>query len=148
MMDASAFPVTVEIPVQWGEMDSFGHVNNTIYFRYFETARITYFERAGFTASMKRDGIGPILASTKCRFRSPVIYPDKVIVGVSAIEMKDDRFTMVYAVWSDAQQKIAADGEGLIVAYDYKANQKAQLPTAVREAITKIQTQPSATSDG
>ena len=39
------YPVTVEIPVAWGDMDAYGHVNNTMYFRYFETARIAYFYR-------------------------------------------------------------------------------------------------------
>lgn len=36
------YPVVVEVPVAWGEMDAYGHVNNIVYFRYFETARIAY----------------------------------------------------------------------------------------------------------
>lgn len=39
------FPVVIELPVVWGEMDAFAHVNNVVYFRYFESARIAYLER-------------------------------------------------------------------------------------------------------
>src|SRR4051812_27249954 len=56
--------VTVEIPVAWGDMDAFGHVNNTVYFRWFESARIAYFEKIGLNERMKRDKKGPILART------------------------------------------------------------------------------------
>jgi len=41
----SDYPVVVDIPVAWGEMDAYGHLNNIVYFRYFETARMAYFER-------------------------------------------------------------------------------------------------------
>ena len=58
------FPVIVEFPVAWGEMDALGHVNNIVYFRYFETARIAYFERVKLLELMEKTGIGPILAST------------------------------------------------------------------------------------
>ena len=51
--------MVIEIPVAWGEMDSMGHVNNIVYFRYFETARMNYLERIGFIEEMNRTGIGP-----------------------------------------------------------------------------------------
>jgi len=139
MIDLSSFPVVVTIPVAWGEMDSMGHVNNIIYFRYFETARIAYFDRVGFLEEMRRSQVGPILASTKCRFRAPVTYPDTVRTGVSVVDTKQDRFTMVYCVWSEAQNKVVAEGEGLIVAYDYSANAKAPLPESVTAAIETLQ---------
>ena len=56
-------------------MDAFGHLNNIVYFRYFETARIHYFERCGFMATYEEDRIGAILHSTSCRFRRPLHFP-------------------------------------------------------------------------
>ncbi len=55
------FPVVLAIPVAWGDMDAMGHVNNTVYLRYFESARIAYFERVGFLEEMASSGVGPIL---------------------------------------------------------------------------------------
>ena len=135
----SDFPVVFETPVAWGEMDSMGHVNNAVYFRYFESARLAYFERVGFLDEMKRSGVGPILATTKCRFRKPLTYPDRIRVGATAKDVQEDRFTMLYCVESEALDTIAADGEGLIVAYDYNEKQKTAIPDSVRRAILDLE---------
>ena len=68
----SACMVTMNIPVAWGEMDAMGHVNNIIYFRYFETVRIEYFNRLGMMDYQRESGIGPILASTEYRYKLPL----------------------------------------------------------------------------
>ena len=79
--EMAEFPVVVRWPVQWGDQDAFGHVNNTVYFRWFETCRIEYLERLGFNAMMQRAQIGPILAAIKCQYRKPVTFPDTVQIG-------------------------------------------------------------------
>jgi acyl-CoA thioester hydrolase len=139
MSDAlSAYPVVIEIPVAWGDMDAYAHVNNTVYFRWFESARIAYFDRIGFRGTDAHDGVGPILAETRCRFRRPVTYPDTVRVGASIQEVGDDRFTMAYRLLNAAGD-LAADGTGVVVAYNYRASRKAALPAAVRAAIADLE---------
>lgn len=136
---AREFPVTIDVMVSWGEMDAMGHVNNIVYFRYFESARIAYFERIGFLDAMRETGVGPILASTHCRFRIPLTYPDRVVVGASASELKDDRFVMRYRVVSESKNAVAAAGDGLIVSYDYRNERKAPLPPEVRRRIETLE---------
>jgi len=133
------FPVTVEIPVAWGDMDAFNHVNNTMYFRYFETARIKFFEKIGIMQHMNDMGVGPILAQTDCKFKLPLSYPDTVTVGTRVIEILDDRFLMEYRVCSAAHQRAAARGTGMIVMFDYKHNRKAQIPDVIRKAIEQVE---------
>ncbi len=133
------FPVVVRLPVQWGEMDAYGHVNNAVFFRYFETARIAYLERCGFVESYERDRVGAILHSTHCRFRRPLYYPDTVLVGARADEVGEDRFGMRYRVVSNVQGEVAADGGGLIVSFDYGAGRKAPLPEKVRALIAELE---------
>ena len=133
------YPVVIEVPVAWGEMDSLRHVNNIVYFHYFESARTAYFERVGFWAHMDETGTGPILASTQCRFRLPLTYPDTVSVGARVSEVGDDRFVMRYAVVSHREAKVAAEGDGLIVSYDYRALRKAPLPEEIRERIRALE---------
>jgi len=134
----AAFPVIVRMPVHWGEMDAYGHVNNTVFFRYFETARIAFLARCGFLAAYDRDRIGAILHSTDCRFRLPLFHPDDVLVGARTLDVGADRFTMGYRIVSLAQDGVAADGRGIIVAYDYRANRKVSLPAEVREGVEKL----------
>ncbi len=134
-----AYPVVIETPVAWGEMDALRHVNNIVYFRYFESARIAYFERVGFWAYMDETGVGPILASTQCKIILPVTYPDTVSVGARVSEVTDDRFLMSYAVVSHNHARLAAEGEGLIVSYDYRALTKAPLPEEIKRRIRDLE---------
>src|SRR2546428_12744196 len=94
----AAFPVVVELPVIWGEMDSYRHVNNVVYFRYFENARLEYFRRLGWFELEKETGIGPILAATQARFRRPLTYPDTISIGARILSMKEDRFHLGHRI--------------------------------------------------
>ena len=132
------FPVVIETPVAWGAMDAYGHVNNTVYFRWFESARIAYLDRIGFRDASAHGGVGPILGSTRCRFRRALDYPDTVRVGARVTALDDDRFTHAYRVVSEAAGGVAAEGEGVIVAYDYERREKAELPEAVHRAIEAL----------
>ena len=132
-------PVVIETPIAWGQMDAFQHLNNTTYFRFFESGRIAYFERLNFLEYMEETGIGPILASTSCRFKIPLTYPDTVSIGTRVSEVQADRFTMDYYVVSHKHQKVAAEGTGLIVCFNYRENKKAPIPSELRERITQLE---------
>lgn len=133
------FPLVIEIPVAWGDMDSFLHVNNTVYFRYFESSRIACFERLGIMEEMERTGIGAILHSTQCRFRIPLTYPDTVLVGTKIQNIEEDRFTTRHTIYSRKHEKIAAEGEGVIVAFDYRENRKTLIPDNIRKKIEELE---------
>lgn len=136
--DFESCQVVVETPIAWGEMDAYQHVNNAMYFRYFETARIAYFERVGVNDFKEKQGIGPILASTKCRFKAPLTYPDTISIATSVTELAQDRFTMKYFIISHQSGRIAAEGEGLIVYYDYNHNSKHDIPDPIRAQIIAL----------
>ncbi len=135
----AGYPVVIQLPVAWGDMDAMQHVNNTVYFRYFESGRIAYFERLELMAQMKETGVGPILGSASCRFKFPLTYPDTISVGVRVTEMGQDRFTMAFRVVSHRHQRVAAEGDGLIVVYDYRAGRKAPIPQEVRARIQALE---------
>lgn len=132
------YRVTRDIPVAWGEMDAFGHVNNTVYFRYFETARIALLEHISFSDPSVNEGMGPILASTDCRFRLPLTYPDTVTAAAWVQDVTDDAFTMGYAVFSHDHDRVAAEGSGRIVAFDYATGRKARLGQDLRRKLETL----------
>jgi acyl-CoA thioester hydrolase len=135
------YPVVIEIPVAWGEMDAFQHVNNVAYFRYFESARIVYSEKLGLHEHKERTGIGPILGSTSCKYRFPLTYPDTISVGAKTISIEEDRLTMKYVVVSHRHQKIAAEGEGVVVMYNYHEGKKTAIPDAIRQRLSDLERQ-------
>lgn len=135
----AAYPVTLTLRVAWGDMDAFQHVNNTVYFRYFESARIAYLERLDVADFVSMQGVGPILHSVNCRFRVPVTYPDTVYVGVRVTALGSDRMIMDQCLVSEKYGKIAAQGDAITVTYDYAKGAKAPLPALVRARILALE---------
>ena len=134
-----SFPVVAEIPVIWGDMDSFQYVNNVIYFRYFESARIKYFEAVGLMNILEKLEVGTILGSTSCNYRTPLTYPDNVYVGAKITEMHEKRFTMEYLIVSKQHPETVAQGTGVVICYNYQKNQSTHIPEVVRHAIEKLE---------
>jgi acyl-CoA thioester hydrolase len=132
-------PVVIEIPVAWGEMDSLRHVNNVMYFRYFESARIAYLEKLGIWEYMNQTGIGPILASIQCKFKIPLTYPDTLSVGTRISRIEEDRFVMEHYAVSHKAQATAAEGEGVIVSYNYHENKKTPLSEEMKQRILALE---------
>jgi len=118
------FQVRVPVIVLWSDMDAFNHVNNAVYFRYFEAARLAYFKTVGMPVDIQEGGIGPILAETSCRFRRALTHPDNVICGASVSEIHEYGFLMQYGIFSEAQNTVAALGNGRVVMLDYNSGAK------------------------
>jgi acyl-CoA thioester hydrolase len=135
----AGFAVVVEQTVAWGDMDSYRHVNNVVYFRYFENARLEYFRRLDWFEYEKETGIGPILASTQCRFRRALTYPDTIRIGARVVSVDTDRLTYEYRLVSQKLRAIAADGQGVIVTYHYAHGQKVPIPEELRRRIARLE---------
>ncbi len=133
------FPVVIEVPVAWGEMDAMQHVNNIVYFRYVESVRMAYFERIGLLDLQRETGVGPILAWTSCRFRRPLTYPDTLSVGARVTKVDADRFTIETVIYSHKLAEVAAESEGIIVTFDYREQKKAPVPHATRQRIAELE---------
>lgn len=133
------FPVEIEQAVAWGDMDAFGHVNNVVYFRYFENARLEYFSRVGWWDLQDTLGVGPIVASTSARFRRALTYPDTIRIGARIKQLGTDRFVMEHRIVSTKLGEVATEGEVVVVAFDYRTKMKAPLPPELLERIQRVQ---------
>lgn len=139
------FPVTVELPVQWGEMDALRHVNNARYFSWFESARIAYFERvrntlpgAGPTPGLGE--VGPILASTTCDFLRPITFPATIRVGARVSELGTSSMRIDYAVErTDAPDDVCAKGTSVVVLVRYATLAKVRVPDEMRAVIDALE---------
>lgn len=124
-------PIVTEIPVAWGEMDALQHVNNVVYFRYFETARIDFFNRLFPLDALYKSGIGPVISENQARYKRPVTFPDTLLVSVSISDIHSDRFTMHYQAFSKQQQAVTTLGTSVAVMFNFKTGKKAELPEAL-----------------
>mgnify|MGYP003382251118 CR=1 FL=1 len=129
--------VSLDIPVAWGEQDLFGHVNNVVYFRYFESVRMVFLERIGVLRSHTEEQIGVILASTTCDFLKPVVWPQRLTVRAGCSRIGTTSFTMDYLITDEADEPVAK-GTSVQVMYDYRGSRKVPVPLSIRNAITQL----------
>lgn len=132
-------PFVISLPVQWGDQDAFGHVNNVIYFRWMESARIAYFDKAGLAAA---EGLDPILASIACDFRDQLTYPDTLLVSASITSIGRTSLKMVHRVYSTTQKKVAAEGTSTLVMFNYDAQRSVPVSDEDRAKIEVIEGHP------
>ena len=135
----AGFPVVVTVPVQWGDQDAFGHVNNTVFFRWMESARIAYGDRVGLLDLLATQQIGPILASTSCDYRRPVNFPDTIHVGIRSTRIGRTSLAHEHRIVSQEQQAVVAEGTSTTVVFDYGANRSHPVPEPVRRAIETLE---------
>lgn len=135
MTKLTDYPVIYEQNVAWGDMDAFGHVNNVIYYRYIESARICYLD----VLNIFKLDINTVVASSQCKYLKPVFYPDQLKIGIRVEEIRNSAFRMNYLIWSIAQQQNVALGEAVIVCVDKENMQKTLIPEIIREKIIKIE---------
>ena len=133
------FTFVVDLNIEWGDMDALQHVNNIEYFKYFQVARIAYFEKINSDSVFGETRISLILASTQCKFIYPLAYPDSISVGVRVDTMADQYFTMKYAVVSHKHQRLSAIGDAKVVMFDYVNNKKASIPSEIRKTIIDLE---------
>jgi acyl-CoA thioester hydrolase len=133
------FKITTSFPVHWGDMDAAQHVNNLVYMKWTETARLLYFEEMGMDVSFKGGAAGPILAWQDCKYTFPVTYPDTVHIGIRTVQILEDRFIMECGVFSEQHNRMAALAKQMIVPYDFGALQKVPMPEAWLAGVRRIE---------
>ena len=134
-----AYPVVVSLTVEWGDQDSFAHVNNTVYFKWCETARVVYLGRIGMWEIIRTEGRGPIVASVGCDYRRPVTFPDTVQVGARVTKIGNSSFRMEHRVVSVSQNAVVAEADSTLVFIEYENNQSLPLPDRFREAMEQME---------
>ncbi|HWS74291.1 MAG TPA: thioesterase family protein [Quisquiliibacterium sp.] len=125
----------LEIPIRWGDMDAMGHVNNTVYFRYMEQTRISWFEAMGH-ASNPGAGEGIVVVNAYCTFARQFEYPGTVLCRHYVGKLGRSSFeTYVEMSRTDDPGTVCAYGGAKGVWVDYAQQKSRPLPPTVRDAI-------------
>ena len=123
------------IPIRWGDMDAMGHLNNTSYFRYFETARIDWFNTQHPFTQADEEGI--LIINAFCTFHRQVEYPGNVRLKLYASDPGRSSFeTWVTMSREEAPEVINASGGATTVWSNFKAQKSAPLPDWLREIVS------------
>jgi acyl-CoA thioester hydrolase len=141
-MSDKNWPIRTEIPVLWGDTDSFGHVNNIIYLKWCETSRVELFCKMWNIKNLNMDdvienrGIGPILANFNSNYRIPVRYPDVIQIKTRITHIGNTSFGIEHEMYSKNNgSKIVFDAESVVVMVDYKNEGKVQLDSDSKKTL-------------
>ncbi len=122
------------IPIRWGDMDAMGHVNNTVYFRYFEIVRLDWLHRVG--AITDPTGSGPVIVNAFCNFLRQLTYPGDVRARHYVTNPGRSSFdTYLTLERVDEPGVVYAEGGAKTVWTDYQARKSALLPDWLRTAV-------------
>ncbi len=124
----------LQMPVRWGDMDALGHVNNTVYLRYFEQSRIEWAESLGRTLDQKGESL--ILLKSIVTYLKPLVYPANLVVRLYAGPVGRSSFTLFNDLFVKGEEATpVAEGEFVIVWFDYRSGKSAKVPQALRALL-------------
>lgn len=125
---------TARYPVRWGDMDAYGHVNNTVYFRYFEQARVEWIEQLGCRVSPAEE-VGPVIINASCTFMIPVNYPATVVIRMYAGLPGRSSVMTWYQLSVEGDDRVYAEGAAKTVWMDHRSGKSVPLPDVVRALV-------------
>ncbi|MGD9871037.1 MAG: acyl-CoA thioesterase [Thauera sp.] len=125
---------TTRIPVRWGDMDAYGHVNNTVYFRFCEQARCEWLEEMGIRVRPD-EPVGPVIINASCTFLIPVNYPATVIIKMYAGQPGRSSVMTWYELFVDGDERLYAEGAAKTVWMDMSTGKSAPIPDNVRQLV-------------
>ncbi|MBI3524845.1 MAG: acyl-CoA thioesterase [Betaproteobacteria bacterium] len=122
---------TLRIPIRWGDMDAMGHVNNTVYFRYAEQARIEWIESLGFPARQEHDQ-SPVIVNASCTFLIPLTYPGTVEVRTYTGSAGRSSLPTFFDLRPLGDDRVHAEGAAKIVWTNPASGKSIPLPDVMR----------------
>jgi acyl-CoA thioester hydrolase len=139
-MSGPVYPVHLDLPVRFRDLDGLRHVNNSVFLTYLETAREVYWNRLGLTLEM--EGWGYILARVECDFRAPILYrgPEtRVRVRLRCPRLGTKSWEYEYRVEDPAGGALYAEARSVQVYSRLPAGPTEPIPPAVRDAIGRLE---------
>ena len=133
------FPVAVRLPIQWGDLDAYGHVNNLVYLKWFETARAAYATEVGVQVIPGPDGVGAVIGSIECKYLRQLGFPGEVYSGVRMKRLSVGTITLESRIVDAELGTTAAEGTCDAVLWDYATRQPVAVPDAIRDAVEKLE---------
>lgn len=125
----------LRIPVRWSDMDANAHVNNALYFTYFEQARIDWLDGIGMQNTPA--GQGPVVVHTSCNFMRPIPYPETLEVRVYGGAPGRSSFRTFYEVIGTVQPGVQyANAEAVMVWTDRSSGKACPMPDALRRLLS------------
>jgi acyl-CoA thioester hydrolase len=132
-----SYPVWREIGTRWGDNDAYGHVNNIVYYGWFDTAVNAWLIEQGLLDIAAGDPIG-LVVETGCRYAQPLAFPDTVEIGLSVAAVRNSSVRYNLGVFAKNSREAAAEGHFVHVYVGRESRRPVELPDAWRRKFETI----------
>ncbi len=126
-----------ELSTRWEDNDVYGHVNNVVYYSFFDTAVNRYLIDAGALDIVTGEVIGLVI-ETQCRYHEPLSFPDRLDVGIRVARIGTSSVRYEVGIFREDAETAAADGHFVHVYVDRGTRRPVALPEPLRAALTAI----------
>jgi len=126
-----------DFPIRWGDMDALGHVNNTVYFRYFEQIRLEWYLQGGFTPLNSDSSEGIVIVDNHAEYLKPVVYPMHVTIRMGGHSPGRSSFISTYTLTVD--DVLYTRGSSRVVWVDSREGKSVAMPESVKTLLTQTE---------
>lgn len=132
------FKHALPIQIRFGDIDAIGHINNNIYFSYFDLGKTAYFEKVKADRVSWVEGI-IVVAHLSVDFISPIYYKESIAVDTKIIKVGGKSATILQQIRNINTQEVKCRCESIIVAYNADIQASMEIPEVWREAISSFE---------
>ena len=133
----AAYRYFVPIPTRWMDNDVYGHVNNVVYYAYFDTVINRYLIAEGGLDIARGATIG-LCVESRCRYRKPIAFPDDVDAGLRVAKLGRSSVTYEVGIFARGEEDAAAEGSFVHVFVDRETRRATPIPETIRAALARI----------
>ena len=136
-LELTQYPFQHRFTPRWRDNDIYGHINNAVYYEYFDsTANLYLIEQAGLNIH-QADTVAFVVYS-QCQYMAPVTYPNKINIGLAIKKLGNSSITWQLGMFSENDNETKATAEFVHVFVDRQTGEKTTIPNSMREALTKL----------
>jgi acyl-CoA thioester hydrolase len=133
----SDFVAFEEIHSRWMDNDAYGHINNVVYYSFFDTAVNRYLIERNVLNVLKSEAIGFVI-ETQCKYFSPIAYPDLIHVGLKVVHLGNSSVKYELAIFKNDDDIASAAGNFVHVYVNRSTNKPTPIPQNVREILAGL----------
>jgi acyl-CoA thioester hydrolase len=133
-MQESDFKLSLQLRIDWSEMDTYQHVNNVNFMKYMQSARVQFWEVTGLAALYAETKKGSMLVSTQCDFKNPLFFPGNVIIKTRVEFIKNSSFGLHHHLYND-EGVLCAEGHDVAVCFDFNTDKTFLITDELRQIM-------------
>lgn len=137
MTDFSDFKLSLELRIDWSDLDIYEHVNNVSYMRFLQSGRVNFWEASGIYEYYRNTNQGTMLVSTQCDFKKSLFYPGTAIIKTKLDFIGNTSFGLKHIVLNE-NKEVCAEGKDVVVCFDFDKKETFPVPQWLRKKITEL----------